>query len=225
MSQTLGDKNVEKFNSFLEEWLHKGWPEFKVLAYGSRLSRTKVSRVSDIDLNALQKPPHGNKVLDKKFNELEQLLQVNLPEHFYIKQSSLEKYHDYVEKLESKGGKFPIDTDGDIDVIRLGRSIGIPTARFSSPGIKKHLDDDIRRIGTEVVKGKSVEERMEDNLISTSSELSKCRKDLAVAQEKIEGLTKQNLQLQNSVRELVRKSTEKDESLEHLIGTGRRWTL
>ena len=83
----------------------------------------------------------------------------------------------------------------------------------------------MKRIGTEVVKGKTVEEMMEGNLISTSSELSKCRKDLAIAEEKIDGLTKQNLKLQSANRKLQQQSKEKDESLDHAIESGRRFTL
>jgi hypothetical protein len=224
MKKSPKQVNIEKFEKFLTEWLAKDWSAFKPLAIQGSLSRTKVSAAAKIDLNALKRDK-GNPVILKAFDELEKLLQINLPDHYIPKQSSLEKYHDYIEKLESEGGKFPIDTDGDIDVIRLGRNIGIPTARFSSPGIKKHLDDDIRRIGTEVVKGKSVEERMEDNLIYTSSELSKCRKDLALAEKKNEGLTKQNLELQSTVRKLEQQSDENDESLEHAISTGRRWAI
>ena len=110
-------------------------------------------------------------------------------------------------------------------MVRLAKNIGFPTARLSSPNIKKQLADDIERIGTERVKGKTVEERMEDNLISTSSELSKCRKDLAIAEEKIYGLNKQNLKLQSEVRKLKQQSTEKAESLDHAIESGRRFAL
>ena len=224
MSRTAGQANFEKFKMWLDDMLTKAWSEFKPLEYRGSLSRSKVSKASMIDLNAL-KVDKGNPDILLAFDELDKLLQKNLPEIFMVRKSALEKYHDYVEKLEQTAGKFPVDAEGDIDVIRLARNIGIQTSRLSSPVIKKHLNDDIKRLGTELVKGKTVEERMEDNLISTSSELSKCRKDLAVAQEKIDGLTKQNLQLQSAVRKLQQQSTEKDESLEHAIESGRRFAL
>lgn len=102
-------------------------------------------------------------------------------------------------------------------MVRLAKDIGFPTARLSSPSIKKQLNEDIKRIGTELFKGKTVEERMEDNLISTSAELNKSRKDLAIVEDKIDGLNKQNLKLQSEVRKLKLQSTEKAESLEHTI--------
>jgi hypothetical protein len=224
MSRAKGQENFEKFKMWLDDMLTKGWSEFKQYEYRGSLSRTKVANASMVDLNAL-KLGKGNQDILKAFEDLQMSLQGNLPHAFIAKKSSLEKYHDYVEKLEQTEGKFPVDAEGDIDVIRLAKNIGIQTARLSSPTIKKHLGDDIKRLGTEVVKGKSVEERMEENMISTSSELFKCRKDLAIAEEKIDGLTKLNLQLQSANRELQKQSTEKDESLEHTIASGRRFAL
>tara|TARA_R110000765_G_C18965636_1_gene610005 strand:- start:8548 stop:9222 length:675 start_codon:yes stop_codon:yes gene_type:complete len=224
MSKAAGQANIETFEKWRDTMLRKGFSEFKQLVYRGDLSRSKVAKSSKVDLNAL-KEHGGNPSILRDFDELVKLLQKNLPDLFIVKKSALEKYHDYVEQLEMTGGKFPVDAEDDLDVIRLAKNIGFPTARLSSPSIKKQLNDDIKRIGTELVAGKTVEERMEDNLISTSSELSKCRKDLAVAQEKIDGLTKQNLQLHSSVRKLQKQSTEKDESLEHAIHSGRRFAL
>ncbi|PKH85448.1 hypothetical protein [Colwellia sp. Bg11-28] len=225
MSKLLGQANIEKFEKWRIDMLAKeDWSEFKHLAYRGGLSRSIVSKASDVDLNAL-KALKGNKTILKAFDALERTLQKELPETFIIKMSSIEKYHAYVETMEQTGAKFPIDLDDDIDIIRLARNIGIPASRLNSSIFKKLLDDDIDRIGTEVMAGKSVEERMEGNLMTTSKELNKCRQDLSVAQEKIDGLTKQNLKLQSEVRKLQKQSIEKDASLEHSIETGRRFTL
>jgi len=224
MSIGAGQANVEKFKIWRDALLNKGWPAFKGLEYLGSLSRTKVSKASMIDLNAL-KPGKGNPAILKAFDELEKALQLNLPNTFIIKKSALEQYHDYVEKLEQTDGKFPVDADGDLDIIKLAKNIGIPTARLHSPAIKKQLDDDMERIGTKLVQGKSVEELMEEMLISTSSESSTLRKDLANAEEKIVGLEKLNLKLESQIRKLQKQSTEKDESLEHAIVTGRRFAL
>lgn len=224
MSISAGKANLEKFERWSDTLLSKDWVAFKDLEYLGSLSRTKVSNASGVDLNAL-KPNKGNPAILIAFDELEKALQENLPNIFIIKKSALEQYHDYVEKLEQIGGKFAVDADGDIDVIKLARNIGIPTARLNSPAIKKQLIDDMERIGTELAQGKSVEERMEDRLTSTSSELSTLRKDLAIAEEKIAGLEKLNLELESLVRQLQKQSTEKDASLEHAIETGRRFAL
>tara|TARA_R110002167_G_scaffold165887_4_gene362942 strand:+ start:1363 stop:2037 length:675 start_codon:yes stop_codon:yes gene_type:complete len=224
MSIGAGQANLEKFEMWRDALFNKGWGAFKDLEYRGSLSRTKVSNASSVDLNAL-KTDKGNPAILKRFEELEKALQVNLPNTFIVKKSALEKYHDYVEKLEQTGGKFPVDADGDLDVIKLARNIGIQTARLHSPAIKKQLVDDMERIGTLLVQGKSVEELMEERLISTSSELSTFRKDLAIAEEKIAGLEKHNLELESQVRKLQKQSTEKDESLEHAIVTGRRFAL
>jgi hypothetical protein len=224
MSVGAGQANLEKFIMWREGLLKKGWSAFKGLEYRGSLSRSKVSKASMVDLNAL-KPDKGNPAILKAFQELDKALQENLPSVFIVKKSALEQYHDYIEELEQSGGKFPVDADGDLDIIKLARNIGIPTARLNSPSIKKQLDDDIERIGTKLVKGKSVEERMEDRLIKTSSESSTLRKDLAIAEDKIFGLEKLNLELQRQVRELQKESTEKDASLEHAIETGRRFAL
>jgi hypothetical protein len=224
MSKALGQTNVETFKMWRDDMLTKAWSEFKSLEYRGSLSRTKVAKASMVDLNAL-KPDKGNTAILKSFDELEKALQKNLPDIFLVKKSALDQYNEHVEKLEQTGGKFPVDAQGDLDVIRLAKNIGIQTARLNSPAIRELLNGDIKRIGTEVIKGKTIEERMEQDIISTSSKLSKCRKDLAIAQEKIDGLTKQNLQLQSEVRKLQQQSTEKDESLEHAIGSGRRFAL
>ena len=224
MSKAVGQANIELFEKWRDVMLNKGFSEFKSLVYGGSLSRGKVSKASKVDLNAL-KADKGNSTILKAFDALEKLLQKKLPDLFIVKKSALEQYHDYVEQLEMTGGKFPADEEDDLDVVRLAKNIGFPTARLSSPSIKNQLNEDIKRIGTELVKGKTVEERMEDKLISTSSELNKSRKDLAIAQEKIDGLTKQNLQLQSAVRKLKQQSTEKDENLAHAIHSGRRFAL
>lgn len=224
MSKALGKLNVDKFEVWRDDMLAKGWDAFKSLEYRRNLSRTKVAVASGVDLNAL-KPKTGNSTILNYFSELEKILQKNLPQTFIVKLSALEQYHDYVERLEQLGGKFPVDSDGDIDINRLCKSIGIPRARLNSPTIKKCLAEDMARIGTDTVKGKSVEERMESHLTATSSELSKCKQDLALAEEKIEGLTQQILQMESTKRRMQKESNEKDESLQHTIETGRRWTI
>jgi hypothetical protein len=225
MSKLLGQANIEKFEKWRVDMLTKeDWSEFKYLVYRGGLSRSKVSNASGVDLNAL-KADKGNPVILKAFDVLEKTLQRELPETFVIKVSSIERYHAYVEIMEQTGSKFPTDVDDDIDIIRLAGNIGIPASRLNSSTFRKLLDDDINRIGTEVMAGKSVEELMEGSLMTTSKELSKCRQDLAVAQEKIDGLTKQNLKLQSEFRKLQKQSIEKEATLEHFIETGRRFTL
>ena len=224
MSQVVGKENLEKFEMWRDGLINKGWPAFKELEYRGNLSRTKVSDTSGVDLNAL-KPKKGNPAILAAFDELEKVLQVNLPSIFIVKKSALQQYHDYVEKLEQTGGRFPVDEDGDLNVIRLAKNIGIPTARLNSPSIKKQLDDDVKRIGTQFVQGKTVEETMEKDLTQTIFELSKCQKDLAIAEEKSVRLEEQNLKLERENRQLQKQSTEKDESLSYAIGSGRRFTL
>ncbi|MFT6508317.1 MAG: hypothetical protein ACJAUK_002432 [Colwellia polaris] len=224
MSKAAAQANIRKFEQWMNGMISSGWLGFTQLEYQGCLNRTKVSKASGVDLNALKKDK-GNPAILELYSELEKKLQKALPDVFEVRISALQQYHLFVEKLESGGGRFPVDAAGDVDVIKLSKDIGFPVARLNSPSIKKQLDSDLKRVGTEVVQGKSIEERMEEGLVSTSSELSKCRKDLAIAEEKIEVLTKLNLKLESDIRKLEKKSSEKDESLIHAIGTGRRWAL
>jgi hypothetical protein len=223
MSKAAGEANVAKFINYLDALRKEGLSGFKPFAIAGSLSRGRLSEASGVKLGAF-KQKNGNRTILTAFDDLEEELQDKLPNLFYIiKKSALEQYNEYVEKLEQTGGKFPVDSEGDLDIIRLAKSIGIPTARLNSPAIKELLNEDRERVGTEVVKGKTLEERMEGNLISTSSELSKCRKDLAIAEEKINGLTTENLKLESANRKLQQQSTEKDDSIEYAVESGRRW--
>jgi uncharacterized protein (DUF3084 family) len=109
----------------------------------------------------------------------------------------------------------------------LAKCIGLPRTRLDTVSIKKCLADDILRVGTETVKGKNIEERMENHLASTSTstELSKCRKDLAIAEEQVNGLKKQNLKLERKIRQLQQQSQENKETLLHCVDTGRRFSI
>jgi len=226
MSKAQGEINVTKFLLWRDALINKGYSAFKPFANSGSLNRSKVSRESGVDLNALKVGKgKGNPTVLFHYDELEETLQKKLPDYFTVKKSALEQYQDYIEELEKTGGKFPVDEENDLDFIRLAKDIGFPIARLNSPNIKKLLNDDMSRIGTKVVVGKTVQEMMESNLISSNSELSKCRKDLAIAEEKNDSLTKQNLQLQSENRKLKQQSTEKEESLEHTIESGRRFTL
>jgi hypothetical protein len=224
VSQVVGKENLEKFETWRDGWIKEGWSAFKCVEYRGSLSRGKVSNASGVDLNAL-KVDKGNTAILTAFDELEKTLQLNLPNTFIVKKSALEQYHDYVEKLEQTGGRFPVDGDGELNVIRLAKNIGIPTARLNSPNIKKQLEDDVKRIGTQFVQGKTVEETMENDLTRTIFELSKCQKDLAIAEEKAVRLEEQNLKLERENRQLQKRAAEKDESLSYAIGSGRRFTL
>jgi hypothetical protein len=228
VSQTIGKENFKKFQTWRDSLLaladtSDNWDVFKPYAYRGDLSKTRISQATNIDLNALKS--NGNKAIYDVFKDLESMLQKKIPDVFTVKLSALEQYHAYVDQLEHEGGKLPVDAEGDIDIVRLAKCIGLPRTRLDTVSIKKCLADDILRVGTETVKGKTVEERMENHLTSTSTELSKCRKDLAIAEEQIDGLKKQNFKLERQIRQLQQQSQENKETLLHCVETGRRFSI
>lgn len=222
MSQKTKQQNINAFKNWLDPKL-KGeeWSTFKIFAHRKTLSRAKIAKACGVDGNAF-KADKGNPTVLAMFYKLEKTLQKKLPNFFEANISSEEKYHNYVENLEQSRGKFPVDEDNDIDFIRLSKEIGIPTSRLTSNKFQKLLNDDVKRIGTELLVGKSVEESMQGEILKMGKELNKCKQDLAIAEEVIEGLKNEKLKLHRIVNKL---ESEGAKGLQHMIETGRRSTL
>jgi hypothetical protein len=223
MSKALGQENVNKFEMWSDSIKQNDWSLFKKYEYRGELSKTKVARDCAVDLKAFK--PGGNNALIAAFKRLDGELQNKFSNVFKRKGSSKDRYVAFVADLERKGGKFPANADGDLNYKAIAKKCNITTAALTSASISALLKADVLRIGTEVVAGRSVEERMDGHLQSTSAGLNRCRKDLAVAQEQIEGLKKQALKLERENRQVKLQSTEQQESLAHIIETGRRFTL
>ena len=223
MSQAAGLKNINKFEVWRDSVKENDWVLFKNYEYRGELSKGKVSKACSVDVQAFK--PEGNTVLINKFNNLETELQSRFPDAFRHKGSSKDRYYAFVNELSKTGGKFPTNADGDLDYKVIAKKCGITLASLNSSSIALLLKKDVSRLGTERTAGQSVEARMDEHLQSTSSELNSCRKDLAIAEELIEGLKKQVLNLERENRQLKLQSTEQRESLAHIVETGRRFTL
>ena len=227
MSQAAGEENVKRFEAWAESVKEDDWALFKNWEYNSALSKGAVAKASGVDVQAFKssKTKKGNRVLINKFNNLETELQSRFPDVFKLNGSSKDRYNAFVDGLSKTGGKFPTNADGDLDYKMIAKKCGITLASLTSSSIALLLKKDVSRLGTENKAGQTVEARMDEHLQSTSSELNRCRKDLAIAQELIEGLKKQVLNLERENRQVKLQSTEQQESLAHIVETGRRFTL
>jgi hypothetical protein len=223
MSQAAGLENINKFEVWMDSVKENDWVLFKNYEYRGELSKGKVSKACSVDVQAFK--PDGNALLITKFNNLDIELQSRFPDVFKQKGSSKDRYKAFVDGLSKAGGKFPTNADGDLDYKIVAKKCGITLASLTSPSIASLLKKDVSRLGTENTAGQTVEARMDEHLQSTSSELNRCRKDLAIAQELIEGLKKQVLNLERENRQVKLQSTEQQESLAHIVETGRRFTL
>ncbi|WP_042146269.1 MULTISPECIES: hypothetical protein [unclassified Pseudoalteromonas] len=225
----MSQKDAEKNLNNLKEWIalvkENDWEKFKecgYCVYQGVLSKGKVSKAADVGLKSLKT---DNPAVITVFDEFAIEAKTVFPDVFQLTLSNKEKYQIEINSWAKVGKKFPIDEFGNLDYKRLAVLCGIPTRALTSASITPCLKKDVLRIGTEVSKGQSIEHMMEKKLTVTSSELNRYRKDLAIAQEKIDGLQEQILKLQKENRQLKNKSDEQEESLTYMLESGRRFSL
>jgi hypothetical protein len=139
---------------------------------------------------------------------------------------NIKNYDGYVERLRSTGQKFPINNFGDVNLSAVAKECGFLWQVFSTnKNMGAKLIIDVKAIGTDLVQGKTAETVMDQNVTLLKKQLNNSRKDLALAEETIDALTKQILHLETENKLLKHQSTEKNESFEYMIETGRRFTL
>ena len=91
--------------------------------------------------------------------------------------------------------------------------------------LKEQLDSAVKRIGTDAVEGKDPETRIDNDMKSLRKQLSNAKRDLALAEEKIDGLQRQLILVNSELKRADEEKEEASESLDYMISTGRRFTL
>lgn len=225
MSQAEAAKNINNMKDWVALAKANDWQAFKEgkhFHYRGVLSKSKVADAANVGLKALKT---DNPEVIAIYDEFAVAAQKKFREVFKPIVSSLDRYHSYVEEIERENKKFPANESGELDYHKIAKLCGVTIKALTSASISPCLKEDTLRIGTEIHEGKSIEERMEQRNTVTSSELSKVRKDLSVAQETIDGMQKQLLVLEKENRQLKHKSAEERESLTQMLETGRRFSL
>jgi hypothetical protein len=142
------------------------------------------------------------------------------------KKRTLDKYGAYVERLQRNKDKFPLNQLGEVNHSVIAKSCRFRRqVFFNNKTLKLKLEDDVKKIGTCLIEGKSPETVMDQNLTLVNKLLNKKSKDLSIAEGTIAGLKKQILQLENENKQLKNQSQEETESFNYMIETGRRFTL
>ena len=137
-----------------------------------------------------------------------------------------QRYADYVKDLESEGKKFPLNQFGDVNLTEVAEAFGINRqVFFRNKTMKQQLDDDVKRIGTELTEGEKPDDALAKKAKASSEQVNKLMRDLAVAEEKVSALQQQIMQLELENKRLKNNNEEAAASLDHMLATGRRFTL
>jgi len=132
----------------------------------------------------------------------------------------------YVTFLKRTGQKFPINNFGDVNLSAIAELCGFERQVFSrNTALREKLDAEVKSIGTDAVAGKDPESRIDRDVKYLRKQLNDAKRDLSLAEEKIEGLQRQLIQLSSELKRSNLDREEVEESLEHMISTGRRFTL
>jgi hypothetical protein len=156
-----------------------------------------------------EKPPEGQKL--------------SAPEKGKLNKRNFDAYVDY---LKATGEKFPINQFGDINFSQIAELCGFERQVFSrNKVLKEKLDADVKFIGTDAVDGKDPESRVDNDLKNLRKQLSNAKRDLALAEEKIDGLQRQLITVNSELKRSDEEKEEAAESFAYMISTGRRFTL
>ena len=135
-------------------------------------------------------------------------------------------FENYVRHLRETGEKFPINHYGDINLSKVAKLCGFERQVFTrNKSLAQKLDEEAKSIGTDVVEGKDPESRLDTDLKNLRKQLNSAKRDLALAEEKIDGLQRQLIELNSELRRSIEEREEASESLDYMITTGRRFTL
>ena len=135
-------------------------------------------------------------------------------------------FENYVKHLQKNGEKFPINQFGDVNTSLISDLCGFNRQVFATnQTLKEMLSEAVNRIGTAIVEGKDTETRLDGDIKRLRKQVSDAKKDLALAEEKIEALQRQLLERDAELKRSEQASREAAESLDHMISTGRRFTL
>lgn len=141
--------------------------------------------------------------------------------------SSINKrnYDRYVAHLKKSKKRFPVNQWGDINVQGIAKICGFDRQVFDGKIMKTKLLNDCDTLGTEVSRPKNNDSELAKKAKRFADELNKERKANALNEEKIASLEKKVMELRAEVAELKNRESEADESLNHMIATGRRFSI
>lgn len=142
------------------------------------------------------------------------------------KSNSVELYKAYVQVLESEGKAFPANQHGGVNLSKVADECGFLRQVFhQNKTIAALLDEDARRIGTEIHKPNKTDEYLTEKISDAEKAVGQLRKSNSRLSEENDALRKQIMELETVNIRLKNAKKEGEESLEHMIQTGRRFTL
>jgi len=132
----------------------------------------------------------------------------------------------YLKFLRNSKQKFPINQYGDVNLSLVAELCGFKRQVFANnKAFASELEDAVVLIGTELVEPKDPSGQMDDEIKLLKKQLSAQKRDVAILEEKNDGLSKQLMETRAELKKVKKQSLEADESLEFMIETGRRFTL
>ena len=135
-------------------------------------------------------------------------------------------YAAYVADLEATGKKFPLNQFGEVNITAIAEASGFLRGVFAkNKKMKNQLEDDLKRIGTEITEGIDKDSRLAKKAEEKAIEASRLHKDLDAKVQEISLLRDQIDQLQTRIRELECRNDEATLSMDELLDSGRRFTL
>lgn len=135
-------------------------------------------------------------------------------------------YKAYVKFLEKHKLKFPCNDDGEVNLSAVAELCGFDRQVFyKNATLGPLLTKDAKRIGTDVIEGREQSGQLSEEVTELRKQLNDAKRDLALADEENDGLKKQLMEARNTIKKLEKGCTEDAESLQHMIETGRRFTL
>lgn len=133
----------------------------------------------------------------------------------------------YVKHLRATGQKFPINNQNqDVNLSRISELCGFQRQVFANnKALKNKLEEEVKNIGTDAREGKDPETRIDNDMKNLRKQLSNAKRDLALAEEKIDGLQRQLIAVNSELKRSGEEKEEAAESLDYMISTGRRFSL
>ncbi len=151
------------------------------------------------------------------------------------KKKPFERYEDYVDELEKKGQKFPINQFGGVNLNQIQEKAGLRRQWFSENrsktfgGEKRTLEEimkaDIKRIGTEITPPKDPDEELSRIADNSSREANQLRQMLEQKSKENEQLRSDVLKLKEEVRALKSRVSEAESCEEEMLDSGRYFSL
>ena len=137
-----------------------------------------------------------------------------------------ERYHAYINDLKVTGRKLPLNQFGEVNLSEIAKTCGFNRQVFSTnKNLKKQLEEDIRRIGTEISEGESTESRLEKKAKESTQQVNKLKSDLESKIQEIESLRSTIAELQKHIKHLENKDYEINVAMTELETNGRRFLI